>query len=465
MKSTVSVKFDAELIKKYGQHGPRYTSYPTAVQFHEGFKEADYRRQAEASNKQTPGSPLSLYVHIPFCHSLCYFCGCNKVITQHPERAAAYLERLYREIEMQSALFDDDRPLLQFHFGGGTPTYLTIEQLGDLMTHIGNNFRFSPLDEREFSIEIDPRTVTTDTVTGLKNIGLNRLSMGVQDFDPVVQEAVNRIQSVEDTLGIIRHAWDVGFESVSVDLIYGLPFQSVTSFETTLEQILSVSPDRLAIYSYAHLPQVFKAQRLIRAEDLPTDQEKLDILQHTIERLTGAGYVYIGMDHFARAGDSLVTAQQEGKLQRNFQGYSTHGGLDLIGLGQSSIGKVADCYSQSVKSVNEYMAHVDDGKLPVWRGIVLDDDDKLRRDVIGQIMCHGSMSYARFEQERGFSFCEYFGRELEGLDVLAEDGLITVDDDGFEVTPSGRLLIRAVAMVFDRYMQEQEPAKRFSRII
>ncbi|HYW92267.1 MAG TPA: oxygen-independent coproporphyrinogen III oxidase [Gammaproteobacteria bacterium] len=461
-----SLEFDRDLLRKYDISGPRYTSYPTAPQFHDGFGVADYREAAEHSNGELIPRPLSLYLHIPFCRTVCFYCGCNRVITGNYRHAGEYLARLEREIRLQAPLFDSDRVVEQLHFGGGTPTYLGGEDMARLMAALGQAFPLSREDGREFSIEIDPRTVSRGKVAQLAGLGFNRMSLGVQDFDPAVQAAVNRIQSVEQTAECIDAAREAGFGSVNLDLIYGLPRQTLESFERTLLTVLALRPERLAVYNYAHLPELFKVQRQIRAEEIPDPETKLALLELTIDRLTEAGYVYIGMDHFALPDDELSRAQRGGGLHRNFQGYSTHAECDLIGLGVSAIGRVGDTYSQNLRDLDGYYDALDSARQPLWRGIVLTADDRLRRDVINAIMCHSAVDFRDFERRQGIRFRSHFAAELEDLAPLAADGLVEIDDTGLAVTPLGRLLLRNVAMVFDAYLRDrarERPA--FSRVI
>ena len=455
--------FNRPLVEKYDRPGPRYTSYPTAPQFHAAFAEDDYRAAAERSNRVALPKPLSVYVHIPFCRSLCYYCACNKIITHNTERAAEYLDWLKQEIEVQGRLFDETRRMTQLHLGGGTPTYLSNAQLGDLMAALDAAFHFAPVEEREFSLEVDPRTVTPAQIHELHELGFNRLSFGVQDFDPDVQKAVNREQSEEQVFALVQAARDAGFQSISVDLIYGLPLQTVASFDTTLDKIIALRPDRLATYSYAHLPELFKAQRLIRPEDMPPPERKIELLELTIRRLTAAGYVYIGMDHFALPEDELTLAKENGTLQRNFQGYSTHADCDMIGLGITSIGKVGDSYSQNVKETAQYQARLEAGRLPVMRGYRLNNDDRLRRDVINTLMCHGRLDFAEIESRHDIVFNEYFADALEQLDEMERDGLVAIQANGLEVLPAGRLMMRNMAMAFDAYLKPNEG--RFSRTV
>ena len=457
-----AIEFDPELIRRYDRSGPRYTSYPTAVQFHEGFGADEYRDIALASNASR--RPLSLYFHIPFCDTLCFYCACNKIPTKNRGRAQPYLDDLHREIALQAELFDGDRIVDQLHWGGGTPTFISHEQMRALMAETRRRFRLHDDDAGEYSIEIDPREVRDDTLGLLRELGFNRLSMGVQDFDERVQRAVNRIQSEAQTFRVLDQARGLGFKSVSLDLIYGLPFQSVDSFLATLDKVIAAGPDRLSVFNYAHLPEVFAPQRRIDSADLPSASEKLAILQATIERLGEAGYVFIGMDHFARPGDELAVAQREGTLYRNFQGYSTHADCDLIGLGVTSIGKVGNSYGQNAKTLEAYHEALTTGRLPIVRGIVLDEDDCLRRAVMTALICHFELDYDAFAPPGGQGFTDYFANELEALAPMVEDGLLTIDERGIRVLPRGRLLIRNVCMVFDRYL-DGHARQRFSRVI
>jgi len=459
------VRFNNELIKRYDIAGPRYTSYPTAVQFMEGFDTEAYRRYTAASNNDLIPKPLSLYVHLPFCRSLCYYCGCMKKVTRHEDQADEYLALLHREVEMQGQLFDHDREVEQLHFGGGTPTFHSDEKLSRLMAQLGEQFSLSSEDSREFSIEVDPRTVGLDRLANLAEMGFNRISLGVQDIDPRVQKAVNRVQDPEATLEMVEGSRKLGFNSVSIDLIYGLPLQTVDSFARTIDTVVGARPNRLAVYNYAHLPHIFRAQRMIDADDIPSPETKLQLMKLTVERLTDAGYVYIGMDHFALPDDELTIAQREGGLQRNFQGYSTRRGCDLVGLGVSAIGKVGDCYAQNLKDIPTYQSVVAEGKLPIWRGVSLSTEDRLRRGIIESIMCHGEVQFHRFESNFAIDFHDHFALELNNLAQLEQDGLIEIGDDEFRATPEGRLLLRAIAMIFDEYLQAQESQPRFSRVI
>ena len=441
--------------------GPRYTSYPTANHFNTTFNRDDYVRQAQLSNAGL--APLSLYVHLPFCDTICFYCGCNKIVTKNRDRAQPYLDRLYKEISMQSALFDNQRRVDQLHWGGGTPTFISEVQMRQLMQVTRDHFALRDDDQGEYSIEIDPREADAQTIALLRELGFNRISLGVQDFNPVVQKAVNRIQSVAQTEEVMVAARTQGFHSISVDLIYGLPHQSVESFHATLQTVLALSPDRLSVFNYAHLPELFKTQRQIRAEDLPTPSIKLAILQDCIDTLVGAGYIYIGMDHFAKPDDELAQAQARQTLYRNFQGYSTHAECDLVGLGVTSIGMVHDCYSQNQRSMDDYTSAIDNAELPVMRGIELNEDDKLRRDVITRLICHFSLSITAIEQTYEIDFQQYFASAYDALRAMQDDGLLTVSDDRIEVTARGSLLIRNVCMLFDKYLVPSQ--QRYSKVI
>ncbi len=447
----LAVRFDAALIAKMSQQGPRYTSYPTADRFRAGFGHAEYAAVVGKLGATAARLPLSLYLHIPFCESLCYYCACNKIITKEHDKAAIYLEYLKREISMQAALLGSEQRVEQLHLGGGTPTYLSDEQMGDLMDHLTSSFSFADDASGEYSIEIDPRTVDAARIASLRRQGFNRVSLGVQDFDPEVQKAVNRIQPDALTFDAIAAARAVGFRSVSIDLIYGLPKQSIETIGVTLDKVVEASPDRISIYNYAHMPQLFKSQRLIVDADLPSDADKLAMLGLCIERLTGAGYVYIGMDHFAKPDDELAIAQRNGQLHRNFQGYSTHADTDMVSCGVSAISAVGDAYCQNEKSLERYYAGLDEGHLPVARGIELTRDDVIRRDVIGRLMCDFALSMRSVEHAHGIEFDVYFAAELERLREFEADGLLTVTPSALTVTPAGRLLVRNLCMVFDKY--------------
>ena len=446
------VEFDADLIARLSRNGPRYTSYPTADRFTESFGYRDFLHAVADLRTRGGGKPLSLYLHIPFCDTVCYYCACNKIITKNREKAATYLAYLKREVEMQGRLFAGINEVEQLHFGGGTPTYLSDAQMEDLMAHLRRCFRFAPDDVGEYSIEIDPRTVSQERVHNLRRQGFNRISLGVQDFDPDVQRAVNRIQPEAQTRAIIAAARDADFRSVSIDLIYGLPKQTPDTMRATLDKVIDASPDRIAVYHYAHLPHLFKAQRRIIEADMPDSDTKLRMLQLCIERLTAAGYVYIGMDHFARPDDDLAIAQQQGRLHRNFQGYSTHAGTDLVACGVSAIGAVGATYSQNVKTLDAYYDALDRNELPVARGARLSMDDALRRTIIQKLMCQFELSVSTIELAFPIAFHAYFAREMAQLAELERDGLVELAPDWISVTLKGRLLIRNVCMVFDRYL-------------
>ncbi|WP_347261275.1 oxygen-independent coproporphyrinogen III oxidase [Rudaea sp.] len=464
--STATALFDADLIARHDVPGPRYTSYPTAPNFRDGFGEDAFRAVARASNQDPIPRPLSLYVHVPFCTSPCFYCGCTRVITRDRSKADVYLARLYREIELVAPLFDRDRPLVQLHFGGGTPNFLDATQMAELLESLARHFSFSVDAEREFGIELDPRWCGPDYVRMLGAHGFNRVSVGIQDFDPAVQAAINRIQSVEQTRAVLAAAKQSGFRSTSVDLIYGLPKQTPQNFRRTLEQVIALAPDRVATYAYAHLPERFKAQRRILAADLPDAAARLDLLALTVETLTAAGYRYIGMDHFARPGDDLARAQDAGTLQRNFQGYSTCADCDLIGLGVSSISHVGASFSQNARDLPGYYAALDAGRLPVARGIELDDDDLIRADVIQQLMCHGQLDIAAFEARHRIDFAAYFAADLARLRALARDGLIEIEPDRLVVSPRGRFLLRNIAMCFDTHLHRVDATEvRYSRAV
>ena len=460
-----AVVFDAELIKRLGKSGPRYTSYPTADRFTESFGYRDYLHAVAGLRTRGGAKPLSLYLHIPFCDTVCYYCACNKIVTRNREKAAVYLGYLKREVEMQGRLFAGMNEVEQLHFGGGTPTYLSDEQMGELMAHLRRSFRFAPDSVGEYSIEVDPRTVSAERVHSLRRQGFNRISLGVQDFDPDVQAAVNRIQPEAGTRGIIDAARQAGFRSVSIDLIYGLPKQSPATMARTLEKVIAASPDRIAVYHYAHMPHLFKPQRRILDADLPDSESKLAMLSLCIERLCAAGYVYIGMDHFAKPGDDLAVAQRQCRLHRNFQGYSTHADTDLVSCGVSAISAVGATYSQNVKTLDAYYDALDRNELPIARGVRMTMDDALRRTLIQQLMCQFELSIPALEQAFPIVFSDYFAAELEQLRQLERDDLVTIEPDWLSVTMKGRLLIRNVCMVFDRYLARRETGPRFSQTV
>jgi oxygen-independent coproporphyrinogen-3 oxidase len=460
-----TVDFDANLISRLSKSGPRYTSYPTADRFSESFGYRDYLHAVADRRTRGNARPLSLYLHIPFCDTVCYYCACNKIVTKNREKAATYLAYLKREAAMQGALFAGMNEIEQLHFGGGTPTYLSDAQMGELMDHLRRCFRFAPDHIGEYSIEVDPRTVSAERVHSLRAQGFNRISLGVQDFDAEVQKAVNRIQPEAGTRAIIAAARAAGFRSVSIDLIYGLPKQTPETMTATLEKVVAANPDRIAVYHYAHLPNLFKPQRRILDEDMPDSDAKLRMLQLCIERLTGAGYVYIGMDHFAKPDDDLAIAQRQGRLHRNFQGYSTHADTDLVSCGVSAIGAVGATYSQNVKTLDAYYDALDRNELPVARGTRLNMDDVLRRTVIQKLMCQFELSISAIEQAFPVVFRQYFAAELAQLRAMEEDGLVSVNGDWISVSTKGRLLIRNVCMVFDRYLAAHSAGPRYSKTV
>ncbi len=460
-----NLAFDADLLRRYDRPGPRYTSYPTAPQFAAGFDESALRHAIEDSNGDPIPRRLSIYVHVPFCLSPCFYCGCNRVITRDKTRADAYLTHLCREIAAIAPLFDRDRQVIQLHFGGGTPNFLSPTQLRCTVDVLKRHFRFSDADDRDISIELDPRTVSPQDIAELASAGFNRASLGVQDFDAAVQEAVNRIQGIEQTRAVIDACRTHGFRSVNIDLIYGLPKQSLAGFARTLETVIAMRPDRLAVYSYAHLPDMFKAQRQLDADALPDAETKLALLQMAIETLTAAGYVYIGMDHFALPDDELAQAQARGGLHRNFMGYTTHADSDLIGLGVSSISHIGESYSQNPRDLASWQVSLDEGHLPVFRGMRLSEDDQLRADLIQQLMCQGEIPISALERRYGIDFHAYFADALDRLRPLEDDGLVQIGPQRIEVTARGRLLLRNIAMCFDHYLQQPAETPRFSRAI
>lgn len=459
------VDFDAGLISRLSKSGPRYTSYPTADRFTESFGYRDYLHAVADRRTRGNARPLSLYLHIPFCDTVCYYCACNKIVTRNREKAATYLAYLKREVAMQGALFAGMNDVEQLHFGGGTPTYLSDAQMGELMDHLRRCFRFAPDAIGEYSIEVDPRTVSVERVHSLRAQGFNRISLGVQDFDAEVQKAVNRIQPEEETGAVIAAARAAGFRSVSIDLIYGLPKQTPQTMTATLAKVVAADPDRIAVYHYAHLPHLFKPQRRILEQDMPDSDAKLRMLQMCIERLTAAGYVYIGMDHFAKPEDDLAIAQRQGRLHRNFQGYSTHADTDLVSCGVSAIGAVGATYSQNVKTLDAYYDALDRNDLPVARGTRLGMDDVLRRTVIQKLMCQFELSISTIEQAFPVVFRQYFAAELAQLAAMEEDGLVVVNGDWISVSSKGRLLIRNVCMVFDRYLATRSAEPHYSKTV
>ncbi len=460
-----SLMLNPELLQRYDVAGPRYTSYPTADRFVEAFGEADYLQALEQRRDGLTAKayPLSLYVHIPFCESLCYYCACNKIITKHHERGEAYLRYLEREVDLNIAHLGQGQMVSQLHLGGGSPTFLSDAELAQLMSMLRRNFQFTP--GGEYSVEIDPRTVTRERLAALADQGFNRLSFGVQDFEPAVQKAVHRIQPAEQVFDLVAASRELGFESVNVDLIYGLPMQTPETFERTLGQVVKLRPDRIALYAYAHLPERFKPQRRIHTQDLPPAASKLVMLSSAMRVLMEAGYVYVGMDHFALPTDALAVAKRQGRLHRNFQGYSTQPDCDLIALGVSSIGRVGPTFSQNVKTLDEYYDLLNQGRLPVARGMALTRDDLLRRTVIMALMCQGSVLFESVELSHLVDFKQYFAPELATLAAMQEQGLLTMDDSGIHVTELGWFFVRGVAMVFDKYLQADKNRARFSKII
>ncbi|MBN8727415.1 MAG: oxygen-independent coproporphyrinogen III oxidase [Xanthomonadales bacterium] len=456
-------QFDRALIAKYDVNGPRYTSYPTAPHFRPDFGEAELRAAIQTSNQDPIPRDLSAYIHIPFCLSPCFYCGCARIITRDRSRAGSYLARLYREIEQVSALFDRDRGLAQLHFGGGTPNFLDADQLVELIETLARHFSFSRDPAREFGAELDPRFCDGEYVRRIAAAGINRISIGVQDFDPEVQQAVNRIQSVAETREVMDGARAAGIRSINLDLIYGLPKQNEASFERTLEQVIELRPDRIAAYGYAHLPDLFKAQKQIDKFDLPDARTRLGLLQLAVERLTDAGYRYVGVDHFALPHDDLVKAAEAGTLQRNFQGYSTHARCDLIGLGMSAISHVGGSFSQNAKDLTGYYAALDNGRLPIARGLSLTGDDLLRADLIQRLMCDGALDVPAFEARHLVEFDRYFQRSLDRLRPLEGDGLVTCSPERIAVTARGQYLLRNIAMCFDAYVDT--PDRRYSRAV
>ena len=462
--------FDTALLQRYDRPGPRYTSYPTAPQFNAGFGEAELREAVLASNGDPIPRRLSLYLHVPFCMSPCFYCGCNRIITRDLARGEHYLVRLYREIAAMAALFDRDREVIQIHFGGGTPNFLSPAQLAEVLDTLRHQFTVSLSAERDISIELDPRFVSPADIGQLAAAGFNRASLGVQDFDADVQAAVNRIQSVDETLAIIDACRAHGFRSVNVDLIYGLPRQTLAGFARTLETVLGARPDRLAVYGYAHLPELFRPQKQIDASELPDAATRLALLQLAITTLTSAGYVYVGMDHFALPDDDLATAQARGGLHRNFMGYTTHADTDLVGLGVSAISHIGDTFSQNPRELPGWQHALDEGRLPVFRGMRLSDDDQLRADLIQSLMCQGEIPISALERRYDIDFEHYFAADIARMQPLVDDGLVRTGQGRIRATSQGRLLLRNIAMCFDHYLHQpasapDTPGPRFSRAI
>ncbi|OCG07762.1 oxygen-independent coproporphyrinogen III oxidase [Gilliamella sp. wkB178] len=455
---TKPIFWDQALIEKYNYSGPRYTSYPTALEFNQDFHEQDFL----AATQRYPERPLALYIHIPFCHKLCYFCGCNKLVTRQTHKVTKYLDILDIEITQRAKLFKN-RTVTQMHWGGGTPTFLTDDEITRLITSLKQHFNFA--DNAELSIEIDPREITPKTIDHLAEVGFNRLSMGIQDFNHEIQNLINREQDENLIRSLIKQARQNNFQSISLDLIYGLPKQTVTSFSETLKKVIDISPDRLSVFNYAHLPNRFAAQRKIKDNDLPNANQKLQILQTSIEILTQSGYQFIGMDHFAKPTDELAIAQQQNKLHRNFQGYTTHGDADLLGLGVSAISMLGDSYAQNQKDLNSYQTQVEKIGNGLWKGFNLNRDDMIRRSVIKQLICHFYLDKKQIEQQYNIQFDDYFSEDLKLLEPLQQDGLVVVTAHTIEVPPKGHLLIRNICMCFDIYMRRIARQQQFSRVI
>ncbi|MDF7670276.1 oxygen-independent coproporphyrinogen III oxidase [Orbaceae bacterium ESL0721] len=459
MKNSIqSVIWDQALIEKYNYSGPRYTSYPTALEFNELFSEQDFL----AAANHYPDRPLSLYLHIPFCHKLCYFCGCNKLVTRQTDKVTAYLDHLEKEIIHRAPLFAN-RKVVQMHWGGGTPTFLTNSEISRLIAILKRHFHFT--GSAEISIEIDPREISPSTIDHLATVGFNRLSMGIQDFNPEIQHLINREQDETLIRSLIKQARQNQFHSISLDLIYGLPKQSVNSFIETLDKVIDIAPDRLSIFNYAHLPDRFAAQRKIKDADLPSAEQKLKILQASIEKLTAAGYRYIGMDHFAKPTDELAIAQQRGQLHRNFQGYTTGGEADLLGLGVSAISILGDSYAQNQKDLKLYQNQVAERGNALWKGFSMSLDDKIRRDVIKQLICHFYLDKRKIETQYNIVFDDYFADDLKLLKPLQNDGLVVINQQTIDVKPQGQLLIRNICICFDIYMRKLARQQQFSRVI
>ncbi|MGI0116842.1 oxygen-independent coproporphyrinogen III oxidase [Zooshikella sp. RANM57] len=457
-----ALEWDSQLIHRYAVNGPRYTSYPTAVEFTAPFSEVAYLNAAKQSKQLN--TPLSLYFHIPFCSNICYYCACNKVITKQRNQAVSYIKNLIREMHFHAEYFGQ-REVTQLHWGGGTPTYLSLELMQQLMEKTNDYFQLVDDASADYSIEIDPREADWATMGHLRQLGFNRISLGIQDFNPIVQQAVNRVQTEEETLAVIDAARTLSFKSINVDLIYGLPHQNTQSFLTSLDKVLELAPNRLSIFNYAHLPDRFKPQRRINEKDLPSPAEKLSILKHTIEHLIDAGYVYIGMDHFALPEDELTEAKVTGQLHRNFQGYTTHKECDLLGFGCSAISQIGNTYWQNLSKLNEYSQQVSQNVFPFQRGFVLSIEDLLRREVISQLICHFELNIHQIEQQFEIDFNNHFAYELEALQSMADDGLLIINKDSLLVQPKGQLLIRNICMVFDQYLAANNEATRFSKVI
>ncbi len=463
LPQSLPAEIDLDLVRKFDKLGPRYTSYPTADRFADGFDHRSFEQAMRARALAGSRAPLSLYVHLPFCNTICFYCGCNKVVTRDKSRAERYLHYLGREVALQASMAGEARRVRQMHWGGGTPTFLAEHEMRLVWEMLSSNFEFLP--DGEYAIEIDPRSCSPETIALLAEIGFNRASFGVQDFDPAVQRAVNRIQPYEMTRDVILASRAHGFKSLNVDLIYGLPKQSVSSFTDTVESVLDLRPDRIALYSYAHLPQRFKPQRRILDADLPSAAEKLSIMARAIELFNRAGYVYIGMDHFALPDDELARAQRDGTLTRNFQGYTVGPDGDMLSFGVSAIGKVGPTYSQNAKDIPAYYQALEEGRLPVIKGLELTADDLLRRDVIVALMCQFGVSLAAIGAAHDVDFASYFAPEIEALAEFEDLGLVERLPGRIAVTTKGRFFVRAIAAEFDRYLRSQQPRATYSKII
>lgn len=456
--------WDKAFISRHDVAGPRYTSYPTALQFHEEFSVQDYLAGVERSNRSR--KPLSLYFHLPFCESLCYYCACNKIVTKNSSSMRHYLDNLIREIEKRAESVTPGRPVYQMHWGGGTPTYYDNPELTELMFHVGKQFHLVDSERGEFSIEIDPRSVDTDKLSLLRGLGFNRVSLGIQDFDESVQVAINRVQPLSKIREVVSDVRALRYKSLNFDLIYGLPQQSPRSVLQTVEKVIELDPDRISLFNYAHLPNRFKAQALMDEAALPSPQEKLDILCQSSSRLVEAGYVYIGMDHFAKPEDELAQALLRGNLHRNFQGYTTYREADLVSMGVSAISQINNTYSQNTRSIKEYQALLDEDELPIKYGVILTPEDELRRDIIMSLICGNQLDIRAVEETYRIDFKEKFSDELDMMDDLARDGVVERNAEGYVVTEKGRLVVRRVCMVFDQYLPEHlKKGQRFSRII
>lgn len=464
MGINTKIPVDIELLKKYDKAGPRYTSYPTAPYFHEGIGEKEYLKHIQFDNNNVEDRDLSLYFHIPFCDTLCYFCGCNMMVTRNQNKIEQYIEYLEKEIILLKQHIDADRKVRQLHWGGGTPTHLSPDQIRRLGGVINKYFDFT--ENAEVGVEIDPRELTRDHMVALSEVGFNRCSMGIQDFDPKVQKAVNRIQPEDITSDAVKWSRELGFSSINLDLMYGLPHQNIKTYSETIDKVLKMNPDRLAVFNYAHLPSMIKHQQLIKDEWLPSSDLKLELLKLSIEKLNDAGYVYIGMDHFAKPDDELTIAMENGTLYRNFQGYSTHAGINLIAIGITGIGMLSDVYVQNEKKLDDYYKAIDNGQLPIMRGVTLNEDDQLRREVITELMCNFRLDKSKFELKYNIQFDAYFADALMNLKSLEEDNLIELGKDQLKVTDIGRLLIRNIVLNFDYYLMSKKGDKpQFSRTV